>query len=145
MGIAGMLWIFVEPRAPISTAMRATVSSSAASMTVTKSYGPSTAHWSMMRAPIASTCALTCCRRLGFFFRDSTPSPDRVERRMNVGMAAKPTAARRARCRPARCAASASSSSSSGASCDGCPRRSSAQASSASASQPFFGSSGPCT
>src|SRR5690349_6639220 len=53
-------------------------------MIVTKSYGPSTAHWLTIRAPIASICAFTCCRRLGFFFSVSTPVADSVESRTYV-------------------------------------------------------------
>src|SRR6478609_11335824 len=38
----------------------------------------------MIRAPIASICAFTCCSRLGFFLRVSTPLEDSVESRTYV-------------------------------------------------------------
>ena len=127
-GIAGKLWIFVEPRAPISTAMlrdRELVRRLDDRHEVVRpEHRPLVddprAHRLDLRVDLLQA-ARVALQRLDALAGQRGEEDER-------GHGRKPTAARRARCRRRAAAASASSSSSSGASCDGCPRRSSAQA-----------------
>src|SRR5438093_2513165 len=59
---------FALPRAPSATDTRAIVSASGASTTLTKSNGPSVAHWCTTLAPSSSTSRLTSRSRSGFAF-----------------------------------------------------------------------------
>src|SRR5919206_3454172 len=68
--------------------MRAMVFSSGASTMFTKSYRPSVAHCALTVAPSCSSSWLTSLMRCGLFLTVCTPSGDRVDSMMYVGMAA---------------------------------------------------------
>ena len=75
------------PRAPSATETRAIVAASGASTTLTKSNGPSVAHWWTTFAPSSSTSLLTSRSRAGFDLSVWTPCAVRLDSRMYVGIA----------------------------------------------------------
>src|SRR3954452_23545836 len=88
MGMAGSVSNFAVPREPSSSETRAIVFSSGASTTLMKSNWPSVAHCALTVAPSCSISWLTSLMRCGLFLTVCTPSGDRVDSMMYVGMAA---------------------------------------------------------
>src|SRR5512132_363505 len=85
---------FARPRAPSATETLAIVAASGASTTLTKSNGPSVAHWCRTRAPSSSTSLLTSRSRAGFDLSVWTPCAVRLDSRMYVGIAPPPSGRR---------------------------------------------------
>src|SRR4051812_30953901 len=86
IGIAGKVMIRTEPREARTAETRAMVKLSGASTTLTKSYGPRTAHWLTTWTPILSSSSLTARIRSGSSLTVWAPSSVRVLSRIKVAM-----------------------------------------------------------
>src|SRR5215207_8632477 len=88
IGIAVNVSYWTVPREPSSSETRASVFSSGASTTLTKSKWPSVAHWAFTVAPSCSISLLTSLMRAGLFLTVCTPSGVNVVSMIQVGTSA---------------------------------------------------------
>src|SRR5439155_11219092 len=88
------VWSFALPRAPSATGTLAIVAASGASTTLTKSNGPSVAHWCTTRAPSSSTSLLASRSRAGFDLSVWTACAVRLDSRLYVRIGPPPSGRR---------------------------------------------------